>query len=79
MKKSLYFLISINLILLSCKEKKEVVPNVETVVTTKILSKPISDKNNGGLFIPKGFGALVVVDSIGSSRHLAVNDNGDIK
>mgnify|MGYP003669304237 FL=1 len=78
MKKSLYFLISINLILLSCKEKKEVVPNVETIVTTKILSKPISDKNNGGLFIPKGFGALVVVDSIGSSRHLAVNDNGDI-
>lgn len=39
---------------------------------------PKSDIDNGGLFLPEGFDALVVVDSIGNARHLAVNDNGDI-
>ncbi|MEO8582645.1 MAG: PQQ-dependent sugar dehydrogenase [Flavitalea sp.] len=39
---------------------------------------PASSKNNGGLILPGGFEALVVVDSIGRARHLAVNDNGDI-
>ncbi len=33
---------------------------------------------NGGLFLPDGFEALVVADSVGPSRHLAVRDNGDI-
>ena len=37
-----------------------------------------ADEDNGGLFLPDGFGALVVADSVGPSRHLAVNDNGDI-
>src|SRR5215510_10450336 len=36
------------------------------------------DADNGGLFLPDSFAALVVVDSIGSARHLAVNANGDI-
>src|SRR4051794_2130438 len=39
---------------------------------------PQGDTNNGGLLLPKNFEALVVVDSIGPARHLAVNDNGDI-
>ena len=39
---------------------------------------PKTDKDNGGLFLPNGFGAVVVVDSIGPTRHLAVNHNGDI-
>lgn len=39
---------------------------------------PKTDADNGGLFLPDGFGALVVADSVGPSRHLAVNDNGDI-
>ena len=38
----------------------------------------IFDENNGGLFLPKGFQSLVVHDGVGQSRHLAVNDNGDI-
>src|SRR5687767_14820133 len=42
----------------------------------KILPK--SDPDNGGLILPKKFEALVVVDSIGNARHLAVNENGDI-
>jgi len=41
-----------------------------------IIPKPDSD--NGGLFLPDGFGAVVVVDSVGASRHLAINANGDI-
>ena len=39
---------------------------------------PATDNDNGGLFLPDGFGALVVADSVGPSRHLAINDNGDI-
>ncbi|MBI3483226.1 MAG: PQQ-dependent sugar dehydrogenase, partial [Bacteroidetes bacterium] len=37
-----------------------------------------TDADNGGLFLPDGFGALVVADSVGPTRHLAVNNNGDI-
>jgi glucose/arabinose dehydrogenase/mono/diheme cytochrome c family protein len=39
---------------------------------------PEGDINNGGLFLPEGFEAVVVVDSIGRARHLDVNKNGDI-
>ncbi|MBA2562319.1 MAG: PQQ-dependent sugar dehydrogenase [Chitinophagaceae bacterium] len=39
---------------------------------------PPGDADNGGLFLPENFEAVVVVDSVGSARHLAVNDNGDI-
>src|SRR5258708_3199458 len=39
---------------------------------------PKTDADNGGLFLPDGFGALVVAESVGPSRHLAVNNNGDI-
>jgi glucose/arabinose dehydrogenase/cytochrome c553 len=42
------------------------------------LRLPPADTGNGGLFLPGGFEALVVVDSIGRARHLAVNKNGDI-
>jgi len=48
---------------LQCKAKKELPPG---------------DPGNGGLFLPDNFEALVVADSIGPARHLAVNDNGDI-
>ncbi len=41
-------------------------------------SLPEADPDNGGLFLPDGFEAVVVVDSIGRARHLTVNDNGDI-
>ena len=37
-----------------------------------------ADPGNGGLLLPDQFEALVVVDSIGSARHIAVNANGDI-
>lgn len=39
---------------------------------------PPEDPDNGGLILPDGFGATVVVDSLGGTRHIVVNDNGDI-
>ena len=40
---------------------------------------PPGDPDNGGLTLPGGFEAVVVVDSIkGAARHIAVNANGDI-
>ncbi len=39
---------------------------------------PPGDPGNGGLFLPGNFEALVVADSTGRARHLAVNENGDI-
>jgi glucose/arabinose dehydrogenase len=59
-----YFLFLLFGFLVNCKDNSLVTPQ--------------TDKDNGGLFLPDGFGALVVVDSIGESRHLAVNTNGDI-
>ncbi len=44
----------------------------------KPMLSPQPDIDNGGLFLPDGFGALVVADSVGPSRHLAVNQNGDV-
>lgn len=40
--------------------------------------QPRGDADNGGLMLPGGFEAVVVVDSLGGARHIAVNDNGDI-
>lgn len=39
---------------------------------------PPGDPDNGGLMLPGNFEAVVVVDSLGGARHIAVNDNGDI-
>jgi hypothetical protein len=39
---------------------------------------PPGEQDNGGLFLPGDFEALVVADSIGRARHIAVNANGDI-
>lgn len=45
---------------------------------SKSVEIPNSDTDNGGLILPDGFGAIVVIDSVGGCRHIAVNDNGDI-
>ncbi|MCK0136100.1 c-type cytochrome [Arenibacter sp. S6351L] len=40
---------------------------------------PLGDADNGGLYLPEDFEAVVVVDSLkGRARHLTVNTNGDI-
>lgn len=36
------------------------------------------DPNNGGITLPQGFQAVVVAEDVGSARHVAVNENGDI-
>ena len=55
----------------STNENKRIENNEETY-TLK------GDQNNGGLFLPGGFEALVVTEGVGPSRHIAVNKNGDI-
>lgn len=42
------------------------------------LPLPDGDPDNGGLYLPDEFEALVVADSTGPGRHIAINDNGDI-
>ena len=37
-----------------------------------------ADPDNDGLKLPQGFGAMVVADSIGAGRHIAVDNNGVI-
>ncbi len=46
--------------------------------STQKTNLPEGDADNGGLFLPDGFEAVVVADNIGRARHLAVNKNGDI-
>lgn len=57
--------------LLSCTK-----PQAEKETKQVVLVR--TDADNGGLVLPDGFGALVVADSVGPTRHIAVNDNGDI-
>jgi glucose/arabinose dehydrogenase len=38
----------------------------------------IPDGNNAGLKLPGGFSALIFADTLGSTRHLVVNSNGDV-
>ncbi len=45
---------------------------------SQIPNLPEGDIDNGNLFLPDRFEAVVVADSIGRARHLAVNENGDI-
>lgn len=53
-----------------------------TIMSLAQCNKPVElpkgDTDNGGLFFPQGFEAVVVADSVGRARHIAVNDNGDI-
>jgi hypothetical protein len=40
--------------------------------------RPKCDPDNGGLTLPSGFCALVVADGVGTARHMAVAENGDV-
>jgi glucose/arabinose dehydrogenase len=41
-------------------------------------ARPVCDADNGGITLPRGFCALVVADSLGPARHIAVAPNGDV-
>src|ERR1044071_9421451 len=43
-----------------------------------LAASPHCDPGNGGLQLPPGFCAMLVVDGIGPARHIAVAPNGDI-
>ena len=58
-----FFIFFVLLVFVQCKSKHEL---------------PAGDPGNGGLFLPADFEAVVVADSVGPARHIAVNDNGDI-
>lgn len=62
--KTLLFIIPV-LVLGACKQPEK-----------KVVLVP--DENNGGITLPEKFAAVVVVDTLGAGRHLAINDNGDI-
>jgi glucose/arabinose dehydrogenase len=57
----------------SCQERQR---EQETARQTAELPTP--DPDNGGLTLPQGFSAVVVADSVGKARHIAINENGDI-
>jgi len=64
MKKNLLF--SFIFLLYNCKN--------EDTLNSKNLLHNVQEE----LILPDGFNAIVVVDSLGPSRHIAVNNNGDI-
>lgn len=39
---------------------------------------PVAAPDNGGITLPENFGAVVVADSAGRARHLAISQNGNI-
>ncbi|WP_273568219.1 PQQ-dependent sugar dehydrogenase [Maribacter halichondriae] len=68
----------LGIFLWSCKNEDKTSPaSTEPEITEK--QEPAkAEEINGGLLLPDGFGAIVVTDGIGPSRHLAIRDNGDI-
>lgn len=51
---------------------------LSTACTKSKIQDLVPDKNNGGITLPEKFGAIVVVDSIGRGRHMAISSSGDI-
>ena len=62
------------MILIGCSTSKNQENNISVLEKNNIKA----DELNGGLYLPGGFEALVVTEGVGPSRHIAVNDNGDI-
>ncbi len=54
------------LLIVSCAQKE------------KVQQLPAGTQNNGGLYLPDDFEAVVVADSTGGARHMAVRDDGTI-
>lgn len=67
----LFIPLLVGVILFSCSS-----PSSEEAGRYAALPRPTPD--NGGIQLPDDFGALVVADSSGRGRHLAIRDNGDI-
>ena len=79
MFKKVIFLCVLSFFLINCKNRKD--KGTEVSEPSSISKDKIDiqkDEINGGLMLPEGFKAIVVADSVGPARHLAVRDNGDI-
>lgn len=63
--RNLLLLFATSILLIACSKEKKLV-------------LPPGDPDKGGLTVPDGFEVLVVTDSIGPARHMAIADNGDI-
>lgn len=72
MKIIIFFISIISILFLNCNN------NLKTKTSILNKKKIILDNNNGGLILPDSFGALVVADSVGLTRHIAVNSDGNI-
>ncbi|MFH6603456.1 PQQ-dependent sugar dehydrogenase [Maribacter algicola] len=81
MRSRIFLIGFIGFFLINCKNQEK---NAQTDLPAKneIDNKKNTASNaeevNGGLYFPDGFEAIVVADSIGAARHLAIRDNGDI-
>ena len=72
LNRKILLLFALSSILINCDYSKS--KNSEK----KIKKDLIADSENGGLVMPDGFGAIIVSEGVGPSRHLAVKNNGDI-
>ena len=52
--------------------------NTEETTIENAPAQLTADPDNGSITLPDGFSAYVVADDLGKTRHIAVNDNGDI-
>jgi len=80
MRLKIVFLLLSGLLLSNCKNQKDKdLDMAEPGLIEKQERNEIKTYEvNGGLVLPDGFEAIVVADSIGPARHLAIRDNGDI-
>lgn len=70
MKRTTTFLLILTIFILSC--------TLTQCSSNNGRALPQADPDNGNLFLPGGFEALVVVDSLGKTRHIAVSKTGDV-
>ncbi len=74
MKQLLYAILMAALIS-GCQDKAD---ESEQVDETSDVQQLTFATDNAGLTLPEGFKAVLVTDTTGRARHIAVNDNGDI-
>jgi len=65
LRKKILLLLATSVLLYGCSREKKLI-------------LPPGDPDKGGLTVPDGFEVLVVADSTGAARHMAVAGNGDI-
>ena len=70
----LFLILASCCLLLACGAEAE----PESMSGTTVSADLLAAADNAGLTLPDGFAAVLVADSVGFIRHIAVNSNGDI-